>query len=480
MRKFSWFFYLSILACATLFLSCQDEEKSPAKPGDVRFTIRSRPIDKNGRRATLVLPHEGTLHLTVLKANGDVVFDLKEIPFTILGDYVVTEPVLLAPGDYAVTQFVISSEDDGTYAAPIEGSPVAAWVDDPLPIPFTVSNDALTNVSVQVLPFNDELYTPEDFGYVSFGVSLVPYPYFKLAVFRPSPDGPVADPAHAYVLDGADTLMSKALPPGTHQIAFVGNRSKAYTLVLEDETFGVYAQSFVLDSLLTRLQGEPWVVMMKPAVTIVSDDNIGWNFMGMHLEGWRGSVSVDWGDGLHDVFGSGGMDYSNDASHEYETIKHRVVSITGDLEEFTTLAIYSWAGIRRLHLEHAPSLWNVNISSTRGTPTVLDLRKNTQIMAISLSSDTDFQSIDLPETNHLSYVGITNVPFTSDGLNTLIHAVYTSAVARGLHGGRLDVDRREDGASASVDFVAPPSAQALEELRILREEYQWYIEPANF
>lgn len=480
MRKFSWFFYLSMLACVALFLSCQDEEKSPAKPGDVRFTIRSRPIDKNGRSATLVLPREGKLHVTVLKANGDVVFDLKEIPFTILGDYVVTEPVMLAPGNYAVTQFVISSEDDGTYAAPVEGSPVSEWVDDPLPIPFTVSNDALTNVSVQVLPFNDELYTPEDFGYVSFGVSLVPYPYFKLAVFRPSPDGPVPDLAHAYLLDGADTLVNKVLPPGTHQIAFVGSRSKAYTLVLKDETFGVYAQSFVLDSLLTRLQGDPWVVMMKPAVTIVSDDNITWNSMGMYLQGWRGSVSVDWGDGTHEVFGGSGADYSNEASHAYETIKHRVVSITGDLEEFTTLDIYSWAGIRGLYLEHAPSLWTLNISSTRGTPTVLDLRKNTQIMGIYLSADTDFQSIDLPETNQLGYVSITNVPFTSDGLNALIHAVYTYAVALGLHGGRLNVDRREDGESVSEDFVAPPSAQALEELQILRDEYQWYIEPANF
>ncbi|MBT1711796.1 hypothetical protein KK062_26380 [Fulvivirgaceae bacterium PWU5] len=476
MKKVSWIFYLSMFACAILFPSCQDEEKSPIKPGDVRFTIRSRPLDSKGGRAASVLPPGGKLYVTVLKANGDVVFDLQEIPIAILNDYVISEPVTLPPGEYTVTQFIISNGGSGTYAAPLEGSSVAEWVDDPLPIPFAVSNGILTGLEVQVLPFNEERFTPEDFGYVSFGVKVVPYPYFRLAVFKPGPGGPVLDAAHAYLLDGADTLVNKALPPGTHEIAFVGDRSKAYTLVLEDETYGVYAQSFVLDSLLNRLQGEPWAVTMKPAVTIVSDDN-GWNFSGMHLEGWRGEVSVDWGDGTRDVYGSD-LGYSTDVPHEYDVVRHRVVSITGDLEEVSTVHVYSWAGIQRLNLDHLPSLLNLGITTyTRTTPTVLDLRKNTAIMTIS-ASDSEFQSVYLPEPNHVSQVVFTDGALTSDGLNELVHAIYTSVVASGVRGGLLSVDRYIDG--ESVDFVAPPSAQALEELRILRDEYQWTIKPGNF
>lgn len=476
MRKLSSLSHLGMLVCAILFLSCQDEEKSPVKPGDVRFTIRSRPLDSKGGRAASVLPPGGKLYVTVLKANGEVVFDLQEIPIAILNDYVVSEPVTLPPGEYTVTQFIISNGGSSTYAAPLEGSSVAEWVDDPLPIPFTVSNGILTGLEVQVLPFNEELFTPEDFGYVSFGVKVVPYPYFRLAVFKPGPGGPVLDPAHAYLLDGADTLVNKALPPGTHEIAFVGDRSKAYTLVLEDETYGVYAQSFVLDSLLNRLQGEPWAVTMKPAVTIVSDDNIGWNFYGMHLEGWRGKVSVDWGDGTRNVYG-GDMEYSTDVPHEYEVIKHRVVSITGDLEGVSAVHLYSWAGIQRLHLDHLPSLLNLGITPYRPTPTVLDLRKNSAIMSIS-AYDSEFQSVYLPTPNQVGHVNFTNGALTSDGLNELVHAIYTSVVASGLSGGQFSVDRYIDG--ESVDFVAPPSAQALEELRMLRDEYQWIIKPGNF
>jgi hypothetical protein len=150
MKKFSWTFYLSMFACVILFLSCQDEEKSSARPGDVRFTIRSRLLDSKEGRAASVLPPGGKLYVTVLKANGEVVFDLQEIPIAILNDYVISEPVTLSPGDYTVTQFIISNGRSGTYAAPLEGSSVAEWVDDPLPIPFTVSNGILTGLEVQV------------------------------------------------------------------------------------------------------------------------------------------------------------------------------------------------------------------------------------------------------------------------------------------------------------------------------------------
>jgi hypothetical protein len=476
MRKTSTPFYLCMVACAFLFLSCQDEEKSPAKPGDVRFTIHTRLMDDASGRTASVLPPDGKLYVTVVDAHGNAVFDLKEIPLATLGDYTVSEPVTLPPGEYTLTQFIIANGQSGTYVAPLEGSTVAEWVDDPLPIPFTVVDGVLTGLQVQVLPFSEELFTPEDFGYVSFGLKVAPYPYFKLAVFKPGPGGPVLDPAHAWLLDGADTLANKALPPGTNEIAFVGERSKAYTLVLEDETYGVYAQSFVLDSLLDRLNGEPWAVMMKPAVTIVSDDNVGWNFVGMHLIGNQGAVSVDWGDGTRSAYG-GDEGYSSDAPHEYEMIRHRVVSITGDVSELTTMHIYSWAGIRRLELDHLPSLLNIGVTTTRPTPAVLDLRNSPAITGVDLF-ESDFQEVLLPATNQLSQVHVTNSAFTSDGLNNLVHAVYTSAVAHGVHFGWLSVDRQVDGIPA--DFMAPPSAQTLEELRILRDDYQWNIRPTNF
>jgi hypothetical protein len=471
MKKVSWYFYLSALVCVVFLPACQDEERSPARPGDVRFTIRSRPIDNAAGRAASVLPPDGKLYVTVLNVAGDVVFDLKEIAIATLGDYVISEPVTLSPGDYTVTQFIISNGQIGTYAAPVEGSTVAEWVDDPLPISFTVSDGILTGLEVQVLPFNEELFTPEDFGYVSFGLKVVPYQYFRLAVFKPGPNGPALDPAHAYLLDGADTLVNKTLPPGTHEIAFVGDRSKVYTLVLEDETYGVYAQSFVLDSLLNGLNGEPWAVTMKPALTMVWGGGHPSNtYLNLHPEGWYGNIVIDWGDGARDVYDSTQVV----VEHNFGDKTPRVVSITGDLDGLRLLEIMG--PTTALYVDHLTSLQVLVVLSDQA-PKVLDLRKLTTLTAVA-APDGPVEAILLPEHHQIRSMDVSNSAFTSDGLNYLVHSLYNAAVSNGLYGGSLSLSNYRT--SDPAGFVAPPSVQALEELRILRDEYQWFISPGDF
>lgn len=471
MRKISWFFYLSMLACVAIFLSCHEEEKSPARPGDVRFTIRSRPIDNTAGRAASVLPADGKLYITVLDAAGNVVFDLKEIAIATLGDYVISEPVPIPPGDYTVTQFIISNGQHGTYTAPVEGSAVAEWVDDPLPIPFTVSDGILTGLGVQVLPFNEELFTPEDFGYVTFGVQVAPSPQFKLAVFKPGPDGPVLDAAHAYVLRGGDTLMSKALPPGTHDIVFLGDPDKAYTLVLEDEMLGIYAQTFVLGDLLDQLHGEPWAVTMKPALTMVWGGGDPSNtYFDLHPEGRYGNIMVDWGDGTHDVYDSTQVV----VGHNFGDKTPRVVSVTGDLAGLRLLEIMG--PTTDLYLDHLTALKVLVVLSDQ-LPNVLDLRKLTRLTEVA-APDGGAKAIWLPEHNRVKYVDIQNSSFTSDALNTLVHNIYSAVVVSGLRDGILRLANYRD--MNPPGFIAPPSAQALDEMRILRDEYGWHFTPSGF
>ncbi len=102
----------------------------------------------------------------------ELVYDTYELVLYNINGQFITESLTLNTGDYNLTQYlVIDADQNVIFAAPLEGSPLAELVSDPLSIQFTVFNNVTTSVNVEVLP--TEGSTAQDFGYAVYTFDVV-------------------------------------------------------------------------------------------------------------------------------------------------------------------------------------------------------------------------------------------------------------------------------------------------------------------
>jgi len=120
--------------------------------------------------------------VTVAKENGEVVLDDEQIELFNFGGHWITKNIKLKVSSYELTKFlVVDGNGNVLYAAPIEGSPKAYLVNDPLPVQFEILVNQVTRVVPEVLPVNQE--PPEEFGYTSFSYSIVKPLDFFIGVY---------------------------------------------------------------------------------------------------------------------------------------------------------------------------------------------------------------------------------------------------------------------------------------------------------
>jgi hypothetical protein len=152
----------------SLFISCQTDEM-PQSTGAISFSLLNK-IREENRTTGVVTP--AFVLLSVKNEAGVMVLENKKLPLFSFGQSYVSENIELPLGNYKLTQFVVLDAANKTiYATPIEGSELAKYVEDPLPISFTVFENKTSLVVPQVLEIepND---MPENFGYVSFGFEI--------------------------------------------------------------------------------------------------------------------------------------------------------------------------------------------------------------------------------------------------------------------------------------------------------------------
>jgi hypothetical protein len=166
MKKISILF----LALALVLINCQQEQEvTPQKEGKVTFSLS--PIKRNGGRTNATATPAFVL-LSMKDGNGDTRDNVK-LPLFPFGQSYSSESLELYPGSFELTQFMVLDADNKIiYATPMEGSPLATYVTDALPINFTVTSDESTHVAPQVLAVTN-VDEPESFGYTSFGFEVV-------------------------------------------------------------------------------------------------------------------------------------------------------------------------------------------------------------------------------------------------------------------------------------------------------------------
>jgi hypothetical protein len=466
MKKNYWLLYFILVAA---FVSACSDEQQPAKPGNVRFTIN--PTADAGGRISASLPEGASLYVSIQEAGGGDVYTLEHVTLLKLGDEYISEPLALQPGNYALTDFlIVNAADEVVYATPKEGSDMASWVDDPLPMAFGVSDNAITGLSVQVV--STSAYPATAFGYLTFQVGIVPGTSFRLAVFKPTSTGFVFTQAQAYILDGVDTVHRQHLGEGPAAILFDGDLTKTYTLVVIQASYKKYTETFVLQDLLSSLAGGPHTVWLEPAFTfrLLEQD------VQFILEGPIDTLYLNWGDGTAEEVITQ-QTPENRPFHHYVNPGSHFVSISGvTLNKVERVAFaYADGGTSEMSVEYLTGLKHF-VATFAITPSTIDFSHNPALESLNIAI-SDIVELDLshnPNVRSVVMFGI--LDFSVPSLNALIHHLYTTAVQYNhRHGGFV-----AHSFPVSTAFIGPPSPEAMDELRILRDTYDWEIDPADF
>jgi hypothetical protein len=156
-------FLLSIL----FFVSCGGDE-TPVQTGKIQFNFGSQSGGKQADDFGI-----DAVWVSISKSNGTVVHELLKLNLLSFGSGYISESVELPVGSYKLTAFlIVDSENNVSYACPLEDSEQAHWVTDPLPINFEVTENGTSTVVPEVLEVTPNT-DPGSFGYANFGFEIV-------------------------------------------------------------------------------------------------------------------------------------------------------------------------------------------------------------------------------------------------------------------------------------------------------------------
>lgn len=227
-----------VILVVSLFSSCNDRIDDSA-PGKAEFSIS---LEETGIKKS-----DGTtdslnvaFHLMVSAEDmkGNEILSDELIPIYIFGAGFISEKIEIPAGEYRLTKFmVINATGAVVYAAPLSGAPLAYLVKRPLPIHFEIRPEQTTRIVPEVLAV--EGYSPDQFGYLSFGMQIVkPLTFFAGAII----DYPTLTAANQWtearltVYDNKGWHYTFRLEPRVNRIIVRGG-SDTYILVVEKPGF---------------------------------------------------------------------------------------------------------------------------------------------------------------------------------------------------------------------------------------------------
>jgi hypothetical protein len=175
MKALIKFFYGFLIPLAVFGIwSCENRNNDFTGKGKAEFSLS---MPEEGAKSSLGSSLDSGImsyHIMVSieDMEGNSVISDSLIPVYAFGTGFTSENVELQTGDYNLTKFlVINPSGTVVYAAPIEGSPLAYLVNNPLPLNFSIRADQVTTVAPEVLLVGDQ--TPGQFGYANFGMQII-------------------------------------------------------------------------------------------------------------------------------------------------------------------------------------------------------------------------------------------------------------------------------------------------------------------
>ena len=259
---------LALLAMAGGLNSCEKHRQGTEPEGSLELHVNVGELEEAGLKSdepdSLDIARFYAL-ITVVNADSVPVIEDELFPLYKFGDGYFTERIKLKEGPYLLVKLMIVSHDgEVIYAAPLEGSPKAYLVKHPLPIAFGIGEGETTRLSPEVLPVQGE--PPSEFGYASFGFSLVkPLPFYIIVM--------IDDPQYMIPVYYTEAALSVYHPDGWHYDFYLKDEvnrvvirggAEYYKFIVEVK--GYEPQEFKISAreLLNTTPQEPLVVRVKP------------------------------------------------------------------------------------------------------------------------------------------------------------------------------------------------------------------------
>jgi hypothetical protein len=180
--------------------------------------------------------------------NGDpdmLVYENHPVNVSLQAGGYISDPLSFAPGDYEIVFFEGGNGNDTVFSAPSENSANESLVKDALPIAFNVGKDGVTLVGVEVLRASSE--TISDFGYSSFGVSIVNSVDFLMAAFIYDPSLKNYQLTDATItISSGEKSLTRKLDPVTNRVRIPEQEIGAgpYHVTVSKDTYMAYTKDF--------------------------------------------------------------------------------------------------------------------------------------------------------------------------------------------------------------------------------------------
>lgn len=153
--------------CIAILFQCDEKENDLAKlPRSVSFNV-SLDNPYTGRLSSGdSLPDAVFISIRNLET-GKLAYSLKKLMLVAFGGGYITQEIDLLEGSHSVEDFlVVNASEETIYLTPKEGSELADFVSDPLPLEFEVSTEDTSTVTLEVIPA--DLGEPLAYGYSNF------------------------------------------------------------------------------------------------------------------------------------------------------------------------------------------------------------------------------------------------------------------------------------------------------------------------
>ena len=251
-------------------VACQQNDPVPTAVGELTFSYAvksSASAEGQGKtdKTAAGRTENGVadkIVVTILTSLGDTIRNQEELNVNTFG---VSEKIQLPVGDYQLTEFLVKdSEGNEIYATPLEGSPLAYLVNDPLPIDFNISENESDQVVPEVLSTDDVLAA--DFGYTDFSFVVVPTFDFLMAVtiFDVASNSYELTDANVQILGDGIEIYNQAITNLTNQIR-VNDGYTDYTITTTKA--GFTTDSRVIDhATLQSHLNDPLLIQLDPQV----------------------------------------------------------------------------------------------------------------------------------------------------------------------------------------------------------------------
>ncbi|MBT1705222.1 hypothetical protein [Chryseosolibacter indicus] len=451
MKKLS-FIFLGVIAL--VLHSCVDDNEIATSNEKIQFTFNVTSSVNSAGRSAARLPEGAYVSITLNNSNGTAVLTNHRLDIMTLGDGLVTTPLELLQGRYTLTDFMIVSGSEIIYATPKKGSPLSQVVEHALPYNFSVSKNTVANVPMQVISTSST--QPQAFGYTSFHLEVVNA--LQISVFEATDGTVVLTNASASIMKGDTVVGDFTLGGKVNTIAFAGDPSQIYTLVVRKEGHADYRKSFSYNDLIAALGDKPLKVFFEQNAFEILLQAGGSERYEFALAG-SGQVNINWNDTATTTY-TLPMSIELNLSEQWYNLR-----ITGDIGQITGIDAFGYdTEIEQIGgLQYLTSLR----SFTPGwfAPDTIDFTHNLQLQSINIPFTNFPGGVFLPEENYIRSVTLEKI----SNLVDFVDNIYRNATTHNTREGFILI----------FDVYEPMPAPTKAKLQTLIDEYQWNIQVAD-